>query len=112
MEILYTPEAREDLIRIRDTVEERWDNPELTLKVLRGIIGMIRNLSVFPYMGIELRKSLDMPTEYRSLFYKQNYIFYRIEQDTVWIIRILNEKEDFMRILFGVSDTDDLEQDE
>lgn len=99
-------------MRIRDTIEERWDNPELTVKVLRGITGMIRNLAVFPYMGIELRKCLDMPTEYRSLFYKQNYIFYRIEQDTVWIIRILNEKEDFMRILFGVSDTDDLEQDE
>lgn len=110
--LLVAIRIRRSTIRIRDTVEERWDNPELTLKVLRGITGMIRNLAVFPYMGIELRKCLDMSTEYRSLFYKQNYIFYRIEQDTVWIIRILNEKEDFMRILFGISDTDDLEQDE
>ena len=29
--------------------------------------------------------------------------FYRIEGDTVRVIRILNEKQDFFQILFGIS---------
>lgn len=111
MEVFYTPESRADLVRIRETIEERWDNPELATKVLRSITQTVRNLAVFPYMGVELRKQLDIPTEYRSLFYKQNYIFYRVGNDAVWIIRILNEKEDFMRILFGISKVEDNEQE-
>jgi len=38
-----------------------------------------------------------------GLVIKPNYIFYRIENDTVRVIRILNEKQDFLQILFGIS---------
>lgn len=34
-----------------------------------------------------------------------NYTFYRIEADKIKIVRILNEKQDFMNILFGIRTT-------
>lgn len=101
---MYTPEAEEDLFKIRNIIEERWDNPQLARKVLQNITQSIRKLEIFPYMGIELRRYLDIQTEYRSLFCGQNYVFCRIENEMVRIIRILNEREDFMRILFGVEE--------
>ena len=48
-------------------------------------------------------KFIDYPTVYRFLVVKPNYIFYRIESDMVKIVRILNEKQDFLQILFGIS---------
>ena len=64
-------------------------------------------MKLFPYMGIELVKTTGVLTDYRSLFCRHNYIFYRIEKDDVLIIRILNEKQDYMRILFGIKETEE-----
>ena len=50
---------------------------------------------------------IDYPTDYHYLVVKPNYIFYRIENDTVRIIRILNEKQDLLQILFGISSISD-----
>lgn len=34
-------------------------------------------------------------------------MFYRIEEEEISIIRILNEKQDYMRVLFGISEVED-----
>ena len=106
MKIMYSPEAKEDLFAIKDSVEV-WQNPELTKKVLKKITQTIRSLEVFPNMGVELSRTIGIPTEYRYIFCKQNYIFYRIEADCVRIVRILNEREDFMRVMFGIKEVED-----
>ena len=54
-----------------------------------------RRLSVEAMLGI--------PTPYRFLRVKQNYVFYRIEQDTVYIADIYNEREDCMWRRFRVN---------
>ena len=46
---------------------------------------------------------IDYPTDYHYLVVKPNYVFYRIKCDTVRVIRILNENQDFLQILFGIS---------
>ena len=38
-----------------------------------------------------------------SLSISHNYLFYRIEGDTVIIIEMFDEREDFMYQLFGIS---------
>lgn len=50
-----------------------------------------------------LEEIIEYPTDYHYLIVKPNYIFYRIEGNIVRIIRILNEKQDFLQILFGIS---------
>ena len=42
---------------------------------------------------------------HKYIVVEKNYVFYRIEEDYVRIIRVLNEREDFMRILFGIITT-------
>lgn len=62
MEIYYSPKAQEDLLHIRESIRETWDDEKLAVKV----IGRIANT-----------------------------------------IRILNEKQDYMRILFGITEITD-----
>ena len=57
---------------------------------------------MFPYLGQELSGITGIYTDYRCLFCEKNYVFYRIEADRVCVIRVLNERQDYMRILFGV----------
>ena len=107
MELKYTPKAKEDLQNVKHSVLEHCGSEEIAVKVLREITKTVRNLAVFPYMGTELVKITGVLTDYRSLFCRHNYIFYRIEENCILIIRILNEKQDYMRILFGIKETEE-----
>lgn len=108
MKLYYTPRARNDLVNIKESVIEKFDDENLAMTVLRKITTKIRQLVTFPYLGQELSGVTGIYTEYRCLFCERNYVFYCIEEERVCIIRILNEKQDYMRILFGVSETGEL----
>ena len=69
----------------------------------KEITSTVRQLERFPEEGPRLGELIDHPTDYRYLVVKPNYVFYRIEGDTIRIIRILSERQDFLQILFGIS---------
>ena len=106
MEIYYTPRARNDLVNIKESVIENFDDENLAIEVLKKIIKAVCQLVMFPYLGQELSGITGIYTEYRCLFCEKNYVFYRVEENRVCVIRILNEKQEYMRILFGASEQD------
>ena len=106
MEIYYTPRARNDLVNIKESVIEKFDDEDLAKKILRKMTETVRQLITFPYLGQELSGITGIYTEYRCLFCEKNYVFYRVEENRICVIRILNEKQDYMRILFGASEQD------
>ena len=54
MELYYTPEARNDLINIKESIIEKFDDENLAIEVLKKITKTARQLVVFPYLGQEL----------------------------------------------------------
>ena len=102
MELYYTPKARNDLLQIKESIIEKFDDENLAKKILRKMTETVRQLITFPYLGQELSGITGIYTDYRCLFCEKNYVFYRIEADRVCLIRVLNERQDYMRILFGV----------
>lgn len=58
---------------------------------------LLNSWKCFPDEGPYLQDLIEYPTDYHYLLRKPNYIFYRIEGNAVRIIRILNEKQDFLR---------------
>ena len=102
MELYYTPRARNDLLQIKESIIEKFDDENLAKKILRKMTETVRQLITFPYLGQELSGITGIYTDYRCLFCEKNYVFYRIEADRVCVIRVLNERQDYMRILFGV----------
>ena len=63
----------------------------------------IRSLQDNPLKGSSVESLLEIPTPYRFLHVEQNYTFYRIENDTVFVTDIYNEREDFMWRMFRVN---------
>ncbi len=100
--IMYAPRALQDLQGIKTYISESFGGDKAKNCVLE-LTKKVRQLERFPEEGRRLEEFLDYPTDYYYLFVKPDYIFYRIEGDTVRIIRILNEKQDFFQTLFGIS---------
>ena len=104
MKVYYTPEALNDLKNTKESIIRTFNDVELANKILRMITKSVRNLEIFPNMGTEVQLSGFGFIGYLYLFVKKNYVFYHVENENIRIIRILNEKQDYMRILFGVSE--------
>lgn len=111
--IEYTPEALEDLQKLKLRLLEEFGEC-VSKKILRKITKDIRTLEIFENAGVELAKMYGIVSDYRSLYTAKNYAVYRVEGEKVKIIRVLDERMDFMRILFGikiVEEDDDWEED-
>lgn len=100
--LIYTPKALEDLQKIKSYLAGQFGDDKAK-RIMREITSTVRQLETFPEEGLCLEKLIDHPSDYRYFVVIHNYVFYRIEGDTVRIIRVLNERQDFLQILFGIS---------
>lgn len=100
-EINFSPEASEDLKRIRSYIVEELANESAAKNVLAGIFKRIRILESFPEAGAPLSDIVGFDTEFRFLPCGSYTVFYRYELGTVFVIRILYGKRDIMKALFG-----------
>lgn len=105
-----SPEAHNDINGVKIYLTDRFG--EFTAQRIVGeIYDDLEKLSVFPDMGVDMFARYSIETDYLCLITHKNYAFYRVEGDTIRIIRVLDERRDFMRILFGIvitsEDTED-----
>ncbi|MCM1251848.1 MAG: type II toxin-antitoxin system RelE/ParE family toxin [Clostridium sp.] len=108
--LIYAPKALDDLQEIKTYVVRQFGESRAKASV-KEITSTAKQLEVFPEEGPRLEELIEYSTDYHYLVAKPNYIFYRIEDDTVRIIRILNEKQDFLQILFGISSISEAGED-
>jgi len=107
--IEYSPLATSDLEQIGDYIEQDLMSPISAFNTISSIQDSIDNLSVFPLMGVQLSSIADVDTEYRFLVCGNYLAFYRYDEDTVYIDRIIYGKRDYIVILFtGLSTREDV----
>lgn len=105
--IRYTPEAVRDMEAVWDGVYEASKEPDIADSYVNDFIDEIEKKKQFPLSGI--------PLVYRGLFtgfyvinFKKYKAFYRLHDSNqgsyIEVIRIIMEKRDFMKILFGESE--------
>lgn len=100
--LIYTPKALDDLQGIKVYVAKQFGEGKAKV-CAEEITSTAKQLEMFPEEGPRLENLIEYPTDYYYLIVKPNYVFYRVEGDTVRVIRILNEKQDFLQTLFGIS---------
>ncbi len=100
-ELSFSPEAVSDLQQTKSYITEELCSEQAAINTINKIMGRIRELAAFPEMGAPLSSIVDFETDYRFLVCGNYTAFYRFENQTVYIIRVLYGRRDFMRILFG-----------
>ena len=90
MKISYTPEAIDDLERLRKFIESK--NPFAARRVSSELLDGIGNLRHFPKMGLPVVRAPD-PDTIRDLFIGQYTVRYLLGEDHLVILRIWHRKE-------------------
>ncbi|MCL1874368.1 MAG: type II toxin-antitoxin system RelE/ParE family toxin [Clostridiales bacterium] len=107
--IKYTPEAEDDLAKIKEYISGHLESPIAAENTVAKITKKIRKLEQFPEMGAPLSSIVNIVTDYRFLVCASYLAFYRIDGNNVYIIRVLYGRRDYITILFGVLPPDEIE---
>ena len=99
-EVKVTPQAAEDLLEIKNYIENELQNPIAAHNTVLNIVETYENLSTLAETGIPVERYVPFPTDYKFVLANNYSIFYRIEGKLVRVIRIMYSKRDFVRILF------------
>lgn len=98
--LLYSPEALDDLDEIWDYILSELGNAIAAENTVARIMNDIELLCDFPESGTPLQAISRFPTAYRSIVSGNYRVFYSIKKETVYIVRILYGRRDYLRILF------------
>ncbi len=97
--ISVTAEAKRDLQQIRKYISENLNNENSASKIVGNIIRSIRSLKEFPEIGAPLSARVALKNDYRYLVCGNYNVFYLFENQTVTVVRILNARRDYTRLL-------------
>ena len=95
----YSPDASDKLRELKKQIAVSYGT-QIATKILSKIMRELRGLQDNPEKGPSVETLLGIPTTYRFLHVEHNYAFYRLEDNTVYVTDIYNEREDFMWRMF------------
>lgn len=97
--ITVSKEARRDLISIRDYIRDELYNEVAAKRIIAELKKTILGLEAFPARGRPLDALLSVHTEYRYLICENYCIFYLCDEQDVVIVRILHQRQDYVKAL-------------
>lgn len=98
----YAPIVLEKLHLLKEYLTDEYEE-KTAVRILAHIADMIERLKSFPESGVNISRQYAIDTVYWYLFTDHNYFVYRFDANTITVIQMFNEKEDFMKKLFGLS---------
>lgn len=98
------------MMKLRSELTAKFGN-EVSQKALKSITIAARGLLEFEDKGIAVSTMYDVECDYRYLYAKNNYLFYRVENNRIIIVEMFDEREDFMQKLFGIESISKDEED-
>ncbi len=99
-----SPEALNDLQQTKAYIATEYGE-DFAKKIVGNIMDSIGNLLMFPDTGVSMFARYGIACDYLYIVSNHNYVFYRKEGEYIRVIRVLNEKQDFMYTLFGIKTT-------
>ena len=95
MKLLYTPEAIDDLQRLREFIEVK--NPEAVARIGQNLIQGISKLKDLPYMGRKVLKAPN-PEMVRDLSVDMYIARYLVLENEIHVLRIWHKRENWANV--------------
>ncbi len=99
-EVIVSRLARNDLVHIRDYIQNELSNPAAALRIMAQLKQAMESLQTMPERGKPLDAILAVHTQYRFLVCESYRIFYLYDAQQVEVVRVLHTLQDYMRALF------------
>lgn len=104
MRIELAPAASRDLKAIKDYITNELCNPTAAVNTVNSIIKDYKHLIDNNNLGASLEAKIGVKNPYRYLVSGNYYIFYKVKKDRIQISRVLNTRQDYIAIIFGVQE--------
>lgn len=106
MKLEYAPAAISDLREIRHYIRSDLHNPKAAMRISKAILDTCSSLKTFPEMGMSVEAKTGFETDLRMVVCENWIAVYCVDVDsnTVSVARIIDARQDYMRILFGEMD--------
>ena len=99
-EVIVSRLARNDLVHIRDYIQNELSNPDAALCIMAQLKQAMESLQTMPERGKPLDAILAVHTQYRFLVCESYRIFYLYDAQQVEVVRVLHTLQDYMHALF------------
>lgn len=96
----FSSDALNDPRQRKAYITDELCNENAAIKTVAKSTNDIRRLLKFPEPGAPLSTIVSFDADYRFLVCGNDSAFYRCENNTVYIVRVLYGRRNFMRILF------------
>ena len=90
MNLRFSPEAIEDLGRLREFIEEK--NPAAAQRIANDLLLGLEKLKVFPEIGLKVERAFE-PQRIRDLFVDNYTVRYLVGDGEIVVLRIWHGKE-------------------
>lgn len=98
-----TPVAANDLAEIKAYISLELHNPQAAQRIVKSITNDLRHLQQNPCLGFSVSAKTGKETDLRALLSGNYFLFYRVENEAVQVARILDGRQDYLRVLFGTT---------
>ena len=98
--VVLSFEAKNDLKEIKKYISNELDNDIAANNTIAKITKSIKRLEQQPLMGTPLSSIIEFDTNYRFLVCGNYMVFYRFDDNMVFVSRIIYGRRDYMKILF------------
>ena len=99
--VFISPEAARDLAQIAQYISLELKNRSAANRVVVSILKELRTLGRYPEQGPSIEALTGFQTELRMLLCGKHIALYKIEGETVSVARVLDARQDYLRVLFG-----------
>lgn len=99
-----TPTAASDLAEINAYISTQLHNPQAARRIVKNITHDLRLLQQNPHLGFSVSAKIGRETNLRALLSGNYFLFYRIENETIQVSRVLDGRQDYLRVLFGTAE--------
>lgn len=97
-----TPRTHEDLSELKTYLLMEFGET-CAKRVLGAVCDDIEKLAVFSEMGVNILAKHGIVSDYLCFVTHKNCVFYRVEGEFIRVIRVLDERRDYLRVLLGIS---------
>lgn len=104
VKIVFSKKGVDDLEGIKSYITDELLNETAANNTVSNIIEKVHMLVSFPEIGAPLSSIVDIETNYRYLVCGSYIAFYRYEDDTVFIDRVLYARRNYMQSLFEITE--------
>ena len=100
MRLEYAPEALEDIQETKRYIATVLKNRSAASRVAKMLVRNCKQLKEQPYLGMAVEARTGYSSDMRYLICESWLAFYRIQDGTVQIVRVIDGRTDYVRVLF------------